>query len=434
MEHPDYRKISDHFHKPRQWDDTEPFLFDDMPDSFKDNWPSLKDFCIYNLLYASANTHYLLGHRSYTCEHVEEPFEGESVLKSPRDWTVMKEEDSDESISENITFRYPLVRKRPSSDIAQKRDRVTIVLHGLNEFSYRKYIPWACQILLHTDAPVALFPLTFSITRASSEWVKLKQSIRTQRQEIENSGQFNAIISERLQARPQRFFWGAIQSYWDIVDLVRLIRANKHPHFAWDARIDFLGFSSGGYLALALLAVNPEGLFSKSRACLFASCVEMRNLGPGSPYTIDRATEKATRDLYVEGFDSSPNKRMKHWLEEHLEGRWLSSFGGLSVDRTERLSRLRELAHEQRLLAIANCNDRIMPPGAMLDALQGDWRNTGVPFVNLDLGIHENPFVCPSYEPKGKYLVIPLDVERYGGEFEKFIHAIATHLNKSIED
>lgn len=442
----DYRTAS------KAWDDLVPLTLDDelpftMPQPLKEKYewlkrtyPWLRNYCLYNLSYESSNARYLLGHASYKCTHkthddreYDVRFKSECVKEQPSD-----EQISDKDVKENNKFRYPFMRKcLSSSGEPQKHDRVTILLHGLNEFGFLKYLPWAYGIMVGTHAPVVIFPFTFSIVRASRQWGKDRQSnYLPLRRGIPGNGsisEFNAIISERLDVHPERFFWGAIQSYWDLVDLVRYIRSGDHPHFARDARVDFLGFSSGGYLALALLAVDHDGLFSESRACLFATCAEMRSLGAGSPFTLDSVVQNTLRKFYVDYVNTQPNNRMRHWISDsdHPEGRWLGSFGGLSPDRTERIQRLRDLA--PRLLAIANSNDRVMPPGAMLDALQGSGRDTGVQVKNLDLGIHEHPFCLCNYtinrENKRRFLK-PFD-ESYAFKLEQFIDLVVGHLTEN---
>jgi hypothetical protein len=371
-----YRKIHklfDYRTGQKGWDDSVPLRLDDvlpdtMPPAYKERYeylkktyPWLKNYCIYNLSYQSKNERYLLGHSSYTCTHKTDDdrkseydvrFKSEVVKEQPSD-----EQTSDKDVKENNTFRYPFIRKCPSSSgEPQKHDRVTIVLHGLNEFGFLKYLPWAYGIMLGTKAPVVIFPFTFSIVRASEQWgIDRIPNYLALRRGIPGNGsisEFNAVISERLDMHPERFFWGAIQSYWDLVDLVRQIRQPEQhlapdgsppsiaQHIAPNARIDFLGFSSGGYLALALLAVNHEGLFSESRACLFATCAEMRSLGAGSPFTLDRVVQNTLRRFYVDLVNTLPNHRMRHWISDpdHLEGHWLGSFGGLSRIGPEGLS------------------------------------------------------------------------------------------------
>jgi hypothetical protein len=449
MKHPDYRKI----HRPfdqrlnkDQWEDDKPLTFDDLPDVVKEESPWLKDYCLYNLEYHSNNAHYLVGNSSYICkDHSLPSFGGEVVKAMQFEGNPVVEQTSDESIKENICFRYPLVRKCPSTSEPQQCERLVILLHGLNEFSFLKYMPWAYGTLIGSNVPtsVVLFPLTFSIKRADRQWANLefKRRIMEHREKDshnEKANRFNSIISERLEAHPERFFWGAMQSYWDIVDLVAQIRSEdnekQHPHIAPDARIDFIGFSSGGYLALALLAVNHQGWFSDSRACLFATCVEMRNLGTSTIYTVDRKAENKLRKCYVEEFDTWPNERMRHWLDCHPEGRWMRNFGGRVQDRAQREERLRELA--PRLLGITSPNDEVMPLDAMLNVLKGirrDQWSTGVRVEELALGIHEHPFCLPDYELNKRGLVEPFN-ERYSAELDQFIDLIVGHLNQTLRD
>ncbi|MBC7909733.1 MAG: hypothetical protein H7Y30_04480 [Pyrinomonadaceae bacterium] len=434
MEHPDYDYLHRFIHEQKEWKDTEPL--------------SHGDTCLYYLKYRSHNARYLLGYDSYRCEEHDEDFGAELVEDQP----------SDEKIKENNLFRYPMVRECSPSGTLRRHKRLTILLHGLNERSFGKYLPWAYHIWDRTREPVALFPLTFSINRVPLEengdptWGRQMRKSYEGRKHIENAHLFNATISERLNPHPERFFWGAAQSYWDIVDLVRQIRDNKHPHFDPNARVDFLGYSSGGYLALTLLLdKSHELLFGESRACLFASCVEMQDLRPSSPYVVDHNTEDALRQIFVDNFHRSPdehrkhmsveekeyvlNDRMRHWLEHHPEGKWMRSFCGrlpeLKADREKREARLSEIA--PRLLGIANVNDRVMPYGAMLNTLQGTRRNTGVTVKELDLGIHEHPFSCPDYKDKRlDRCVIKsyINKELYDDQFDQFIKWIVKHLKE----
>jgi len=430
MEESDFRRISGKFRRTKmEWDNKMTLPFGDCD--------------LYNLEYESENKRYLLGHTSYMCD--EHHDERGKKLKFRKE--AVKEQPSDEQIKENLTFSYPLMREQSSSGILQRHKRVTIMLHGLNERFYDKYLRWAYPIWQGTEAPVVIFPLTFSINRVWHGWGKQIPETRERRARIRNNRTVyydNATMSERLGKHPKRFFWGGVQSYWDIIDLVRQIRNPKgdkeiNKHFAPDTRVDFFGYSSGGYIALALLLANHEGLFSDSRACLFASCVEMNDIRPISPFIIDRKGEDAVREMFVDGFDNLPNERMKHWFEHHEEARWLGSFAGAPPqDRTQRDIGLKKLA--PRLLGIANSNDKVTPLAAMLNVLQGVRRNTGVRVEELKLGKHENPFAYTYYpDPKQsdarKYRKEKLDFvtnflnkELYGSEFKQFIDLIVEHL------
>lgn len=405
MTHPNYNDIGKRFRQREQWTDDEPVRF---PDHGAD---------LYNLAFRSKNAHFLLGCTTYHCAEHDVRFPGEPAEPLP----------VDAEITENLEFRYPLLRETGS---VVKRDRVTILLHGLNERSYGKYVPWAYHVWKRTGAPVILFPSSFHINRVPSDWFRLVPESLARRKEVEGNDlvhRFNAIMSERLGARPERFFWGALQTFWDVVDLARQIRTGRHPHFTPDARIDFLGYSAGGFVALALMLDDPEQLFSMSRAALFATAGTVRDLNLASPLIVDSAAESAMMKMYVRQLDQRFTPRMHHWIDHHSEARWLRTFCGMKPDRTTLEARMRQIA--PRIMGIANANDEVFPTGAMCNALQGVRRDTGVHVEELQLGIHENPFACPDLQQPERRLVLEmLDEQRYGEGFERFIDLVARHL------
>jgi pimeloyl-ACP methyl ester carboxylesterase len=408
LRHTDYFRISKRIRHQTDWADHTPLNF---PEEGAD---------LYYLSYSSANYHYLLGQRHYRCAEHGLSFAVDANAETP----------SDNQIVENIHFKYPLLRERGSISSLPRHTRVTLLLHGLNERSFGKYLPWAYHLWGQGGAPVLLFPLTFHVNRVLPAWGQQQLDSFKRRQQIadnENVHRFNAVISERLDAYPERFFWGAIQSYWDLIDLARQIRGGLHPHIAPEARLDFVGYSAGGFLALLLLLENHEDLFANSRACLFSTCAAIRDLNLSSPFIVDGEAENTLMKLYVRHLERSAGERMRHWLEHHGEGQWARAFSGLLPDRSRLNARLSELA--PRLLGFANPNDRVIPQGAMLNSLQGVLRDTGVRVEELSLGVHENPFSCANYQQKErKFLTDFLDQELFGEAFRVFIERICAHL------
>jgi pimeloyl-ACP methyl ester carboxylesterase len=271
------------------------------------------------------------------------------------------------------------------------------------------------------------------MNRVLPAWANHQASIFEQRHRIPDNQyahRFNTVISDRLERSPQRFFWGAVQSYLDLLDLTRAIKTGRHPYFAPGARVDFLGYSAGGYVSFLLLLEDAEGLFTDSRAALFASCVPARDLNLASPLILDLAAETALMKMFVKGIDVRPDARMRHWFQCHGEGRWFRALSGVRTDRQNLEGRIRELAG--RVLGIANTNDEVMPLHAFLDTLQGLRRDTGVRVMELDLGLHENPFVELGGDRLSRRgLVEFLDEEPYGASFRRFIDAVASHLAPS---
>jgi hypothetical protein len=410
MHHPDYHEISRRFRRTTGWDDAVPLTY---PGEGVD---------LYFLSFESQNGKYLLGNGGYTCAEHGLTFPGEPTLHAP----------TDAAIAENLRLRYFLVREHRGSMLLRRHDRVVILFHGLNERSFTKYIPWAYHIWRSTGSPVILFPLTFHINRVLPAWAGEQQKDYEERRALpgnEMSHRFNAVISDRLGAHPDRFFWGAEQSYWDAIDLVRRIRTGSHPHFSSGARVDTFGFSAGGYVSLALMLENHENLFAESRGVVFASGIAVRDVNLASHLIVDHMAEVALMKLFVKYRDRLASPRLRHWFEHHPEGRWLNAFCGLIPDRTRLDRRLKELA--PRLLGVANTNDQVMPAGAMLNSLQGIRRDTGVRVEELPLGIHENPFASPDYNLRDRSLILDfLNVARYGREFESFVEIVCGHFGR----
>lgn len=407
MKHPSYHRIAQAIRRRPAWRDDEPLAF---PEEGAD---------LYFLSFASANADCLLGRADYRCREHGLSFGGEPSRDVPADC----------GIAENLRFRYPFLRDRGEGRAAPCR-HVVVLLHGLNERSFTKYVPWAYQLWRATGAAVALFPLAFHVNRVARAWGREVAVHLRRRQQVagnENVHAFNAVISERLDAHPERFFWGGLQTYRDVVDLVRRVRSGSHPQIDPGARVDLVGYSAGGYLALALLLADEDGLFGESRGVIFESGAALRSTRLSSRLIVDLSAELALMKLYVRHTAKFADARLRHWLAEHKEGRWFRALCGAESERSRLEARLRELA--PRLLGLSNLNDEVVPPGAMLDTLQGLHRDTGVRVEELALGVHENPFACPDYEQRDrKFVVESLDVQLYGRSFERFIDATSSLL------
>ncbi len=405
MDHPSYRHLAQALRDPDAGDDA-------VPRSFPEDRVDL-----YTCGFRSRQAGYLLGQAAYRCEAHDRDFPGEAACDG----------QADADITENLAFRYPLVRGHAPGGGAPRAQHLVVLLHGLNERSYAKYVPWACQLERATGAAVALFPLSFHVNRVHPQWAREIRLHQAQREAVprnENVHAFNSVLSARLDTRPERFFWGGLQSFDDVVTLVQQVRAGEHPHVAPDAQVDLVGYSAGGYLALGLLLADPGGLFSHSRALLFASGAVLRSTHLSTRFIMDMACEISLMKLFVRFTGRLASPRLSHWLFEHEEGRWFRALFGEEKERPRLEARLRELA--PRLLGLANTNDEVIPPAAVINTLQGLHRDTGVRVETLALGVHEHPFVCPDYAQRDRRFISEhLDVPAFGAGFERFIGAAA---------
>ena len=62
---------------------------------------------------------------------------------------------ADSRIGENYFFEYPVFT--PSGK--QKQNKAILLLHGLNERNWNKYLTWAEYLCSNTGKPVILFPI-----------------------------------------------------------------------------------------------------------------------------------------------------------------------------------------------------------------------------------------------------------------------------------
>lgn len=403
----DFHELIRRFRRTTAWSDHRPVAFPEI------------GVDLYHLSYRSANGHFLLGGASYRCLEHGVTFPARQAA----------EDGSDQTIGENILFRYPLLREHATMNALRRHSRVLILFHGLNERSFAKYLPWACRLRESTGRPVLLFPMTFHINRVLPAWGAGQSRSYAGRAAIagnENSHRFNAVISERLSAHPERLFWGAEQSYWDVVDLARTIRTGRHSHFAEGTRVDMLGFSAGGYLPFILTLHNPEDLFGDSRVTLFSSGAPLRDLNLSSPLIMDHLAEVALMKLYVRYTDRLASERLRHWLDHHEEGIWINNLCGPRPGGPRLGPRLKEVA--PRVLGIANSSDCVVPTGGMMNGLQGIRRDSGVRIEELELGIHENPFTSERYDLKDRSTFLDyLNQGRFGGQFDRFIELVTAH-------
>jgi hypothetical protein len=293
---------------------------------------------------------------------------------------------TDGEIEENRIFTYLMMEPIDSS--SEGSSDILVLTHGLNEGSYAKLFPWVYNLVLQLRRPVLIFPMSFHITRRSDDWGFSTQGrlahARATVKGNEKTSPFNAQISDRLSKAPERFYLGGLQSYYDVIDLADQVRTGTHPGCRPGARIDFLGYSAGGYLAMNLLLANPDGRFSESRATLFASCASLDGMDPKSIFIMDSDAghhlmtflkNRHYMNIVPRGMTEELIDTPRRWMTEIF-------FNGPSL--TSRL----ETIHD-RLLVIANPMDRVIRPEAIVANLKP------IPVLHLNLGIHEFPFNMP---------------------------------------
>ncbi|MDR1079419.1 MAG: DUF6051 family protein [Deltaproteobacteria bacterium] len=305
----------------------------------------------------------------------------------------------DSEIAENAAFRYSLMLPEGT----ERADGAVVLLHGLNERNWAKYLPWAAELCLGTGRAVLLFPIAFHMNRSPEAWTDTRLMRRVSRFRLKSrpetlhSALSNAAISARLSADPSRFFWSGLQTYRDVRRLAGLIRDGAHPMIAGGAGPDLFTYSIGTFLGEILMCADEEGLFSGSRLAAFCGGPVFNRLSPASKFIVDSVADVELYSFMVGHLES--RERMDPRLRSHLSGEsggagpWFRAFLDYRTDLERREARLRDLA--PRIRAAALSGDRVVPPYEVMNTLQGAARDIPIPVDVLDPPYpcrHEDPF------------------------------------------
>ncbi|MFW6139460.1 MAG: DUF6051 family protein [Spirochaetota bacterium] len=345
---------------------------------------------------------------SYTILPGEEPFRCSDHHLSFPDLPPAVEKLSDQlnsvgreidtRITENNHFKYFVFK--PTGPVRQ--NGVIILLHGLNEKRWEKYLPWSKALVELTGKAVIMFPIAFHMNRAPSTWSnpRLMKELSKKRKQlfptIEGSSFANAAISTRLQLLPQRFFWSGLQTYFDIIQLCLQIREGRHPWITPQASIDFFGYSIGAFLTEILLMSDPEGMFGHSRLFMFCGGPPLNRMRPVSKYILDSKADTALYEFFINHLENEleRNPRLSHFFSRaHPEGnvfKCMLDYHKMKDFREEKIS-----SRKARIAALVLEKDQVIPPYEVINTLQGDKRNIDVKIEIMDFPyryIHENPF------------------------------------------
>jgi pimeloyl-ACP methyl ester carboxylesterase len=301
---------------------------------------------------------------------------------------------NDEDVAENNNFR--VLSLLPKG--MKRAEGAVLLLHGLNERSWDKYLPWAEALAEKTRKAVILFPLAFRMDRAPVDWATPRKmrgfSLERVRKGIVSSTFLNAAISVRLERAPERFFLSGLASYRDIVELAGLIRAGDFPCIEAGSSVDFFGYSAGALLSQMLLMAGPDTLFSASRAFLFCGGATLDRMNPVSRYIMDSEAAFSLQEYYagefVRDIDKLRTLKSGFPIPERLTDAFISMLhieSGLAT-RRKMLSPAGE-----RLKALCLKKDSVMRPADIAESLSGCIPDSGVMCFDFPFPYtHEVPF------------------------------------------
>jgi hypothetical protein len=302
----------------------------------------------------------------------------------------------DAGISENMSFRYPVF-------IPAKKDskKVILLLHGLNERSWIKYLTWGYRLSEDTGSYVILFPISFHVNRSPGSWIdprRMTGFLRERRDKYENiemSSFANIVLSNRLTGEPMRFFSSGYQTASDLIKLLSQIKDGRHDIIPAASMVDIFAYSIGAFLGQILLIGNPDGLLSDSRLFIFCGGSVFSNMYGTSKLIMDSLAYKKVYSFFMNDLEKeirmeSPLSNFLRTNQLGIAFRSMIDFEGFRTFRENILENLRE-----RIRTITLARDSVIPAAGILKTLGSHTRKNPKTVKVLDFPFpytHENPF------------------------------------------
>lgn len=297
----------------------------------------------------------------------------------------------DHLIDENLNFTYPVMY--PAGK--QRFDSAIILLHGLNERCWNKYLPWAYRLAHQLQRPVIMFPISYHMNRAPSEWANprlmsaLLPKTRLLNHRNHSSTFVNLALSLRLSRKPERFFTSGCQSLQDIMSLVDYLKSGNHPLMEKDSSIDLFAYSIGAFLTQILMLTYGDSTLRDSRVFLFCGGAPFNRMNGISKLIMDEEAFIKLKRYYLAAFEKEIKSYspMAEWICSQPSGKAFRAM----INATD-FTHWREDAFKQigkRIHAIGLAKDMVIPANNISEILAPE--QTEIMDFPFDY-THENPF------------------------------------------
>lgn len=322
------------------------------------------------------------------------------------------------SFEGNYNFTYPVFMPA-GTQIARG---AIIMLHGLNERNWLKYLYWAQNLCENTGKAVILFPMAFHVNRSPGFWSDPRAMQEVSRQRISETPQntiatpVNAALSTRLDTHPEWFCTSGLQSCYDLISLTRMIRSGRHPLFADESSVDFFAYSVGAFLLEVLLIANPEELFTESKSFLFLGGSSFEQMQGISRYIMDAKAFDRLEEVFIRQDPQAVRQKINIEHLHSFNNLWSAFMAMLRLDRFQVLRERSFYRLRNQISAVGLSKDRVIPAKSILQTLWGRNDRSKIPMSILDFPYpysHENPF--PTGNPDIRPLVNQAFHEVFGG-------------------
>lgn len=319
-----------------------------------------------------------------------------------------------DNIRENIQFYYPVIK--PKND--KKFDKAILLLHGLNERNWQKYINWAIYLCENLRRPVILFPMAYHINRSPESWSNpraLAKIYEIRKKEYGNDRSIsfaNLAISDRLSKEPERFYNSGRQSLYDIYKLMSTIKSGNHELFIENTEVNVLSYSIGAFLAEIAFMADTENYFSNSKLFMFCGGGIFSSMDGESRQIMDKYSFESICNFYKNIFEHSQNKSA-----DPVRTAFLSL---ISNDKFESFRKHFFELNNERINGLFLMKDKVMPYFGVELAMDKKVANKCIKLEDFEYQYtHENPF--PLYESNIS--------EKVDSAFEKTFNAISVFLD-----
>jgi hypothetical protein len=325
------------------------------------------------------------------------PFEsvfGNSTI--PTNIEDVSNDPTNQRSEENNKFQIPVIA--PAQEAVHSK--AILLLHGLNERLWDKYLVWAQYLCNKTGKPVILFPIAYHMNRSPKSWSdpRSMSQLAAHRRTLPSNGTStfaNAALSTRLEANPEQIFFSGVQSYYDVVQLINEMHNGRHGLFSRDFKFDIFSYSIGSFLSEILLLNNPQNLFSGTKLFMFCG---------GSTFDFMQGVSKLIMDrlayMGLLSFQKRSNVRKLHRGLAKLDRTGIGElWGGIKAMLNQKSGRkIREKrlkAMGERVYAVTLQHDQVIPSAAIVSTLRGHKQNLPLQVEVLDFPYkysHEQPF------------------------------------------
>lgn len=274
---------------------------------------------------------------------------------------------TDNDIRENKTFTYTVF----TPNGRKRRDQAIILLHGLNERTWEKYLTWAESLAVSTGKPVILFPIAFHMNRTPHAWNNPRETMSwsaARKQEIAdlcNSTFANVALSSRISGHPLRFYASGRESVYNLCQLVGEIKNGEHPLFSENTSVNLFAYSIGALLSQVLLLANPNQMFTDTRLFMFCGGSIFSQMNGSARDILDKEAFDRLQHYFRNDFLERlniPSSFRNDFLEEAFK----------AMIQPDVLTDYRETFFGcacNRIRAISLKNDVVMPTTGIISAL-----------------------------------------------------------------